>query len=441
MRRRHLLPRISILALAGFLSACGWFGGDDKVPLPGERISVLSRTEGLEVAPDAGQPAALPGVRTNPDWRNPGGAVNHVDGNLALNIPFQRIWSSSVGSGNSSTTALLTGPVIADGHVYVTDASGRLNSFDAETGRSQWRVQVADPEEDSVPIGGGAAYADGTVYVTTGFGEAVAVDPKNGGLIWRTKLAGPVRGAPTVTQGRVIAITIDNQTEVLDAKTGTKVWNHAGISESSALLGAGSAAVDNGVVVVPYSSGELFGLRIENGRPVWSANVGGGSTRAAGALAGLADITALPAIDGDLVVAVSHGNQAVGIDMRSGINVWEQPISGTQMPWIAGDTVYLVTLDGVVVALARNTGKVRWTRELDRWTDPEDKSGPISWTGPVLAKDTLILTSSTGQGVLISPKTGEITGNFETPETRIAPVIANGTLYILGTDGYLTAYR
>jgi outer membrane protein assembly factor BamB len=440
MRRRHLLTQASILAFAGVLSACGWFK-EKKTPLPGERISVISRTEGLEPAPDAGQPAVLPAIRTNPDWRNPGGAVNHVNGNLALKIPFQRAWSTSIGSGDSSATALLTGPVVADGKVYVTDASGRLNAIDAATGRSQWRVRVADPDQDSTPIGGGAAYVDGVVYATTGFAEAVAVDPKNGGLIWRTKLSGPVRGAPTVTQGRVIAITIDNQTQVLDAKTGTEVWNHSGISEASALLGGGSAAVDNGVVVVPYSSGELYGLRIENGRPVWSASVGGGAARAAGALASLADITALPAIDGDLVVAVSHGNQAVGIDMRSGATVWEQPISGTQMPWVAGDTVYLVSLEGVVVALARNTGKVRWVRELDHWTDPEDKEGPITWTGPLLVNDQLLLASSTGQGVLISPKTGEITSHFETPETRIAPVVADGTLYILSTDGTLTAYR
>ncbi|MGK9232458.1 PQQ-binding-like beta-propeller repeat protein [Inquilinus limosus] len=440
MRRRHLPTRVSIVALAGLLSACSWFK-DEKTPLPGERIPVISRTQDLAPAADAGQPSVLPAVRTNADWRNPGGAVNHVNGNLALKVPFQRVWSTSIGTGDSSTTALLSSPVVADGRVYVTDAAGRLNSIDAATGRSDWRVRVADPEQDSVPIGGGAAYADGVVYATTGFGEAVAVDPKNGGLIWRSKLAGPVRGAPTVTQGRLIAITIDNQTEVLDAKTGTEVWNHAGITESSALLGGGSAAVDNGVVVVPYSSGELYGLRIENGRPVWSANVGGGAARAAGALAGLADITAPPAVDGDLVVAVSHGNQAVGVDMRSGVAVWEQPISGTQMPWVAGDTIYLVTTDGVVVALARNTGKVRWTRELERWTDPEDKEGPITWTGPVLAGDTLLLASSTGQGVLISPRTGEVTGHFETDPTRITPVVADGTLYILSTGGTLTAYR
>lgn len=439
--RRRLLPRISILALAGVLGACSWFSSKDKTPLPGERISVISRTQGLEPAADVGAQAPLPSVRTNADWRNPGGAVNHANGNLALNIPFQRAWSTSVGAGNSNSSAILTGPVVADGRVYVTDGAGRLNSLDAATGRSNWRVRVANPDQDSRPLGGGAAVADGLIYATTGFGEVVAVDPSNGGLVWRTQLTGPVRGAPTVTQGRVIAITIDNQTEALDAKTGTKVWNHTGLAEPSALLGAASAAVDNGVVVVPYSSGELYGLRIENGRPVWSANVGGGTARLSGAVAGIADITALPVIDGDLVVAVSHASQTVGIDMRSGLGVWEQAIGGTQMPWVAGDTVYAVTTDGVVVAVARNTGKVRWTRELDRWTDPEEKTGPITWTGPVLANGTLILASSTGKGALVSPTTGEVTGTFETPETRIAPVVANGTLYILSTDGTLTAYR
>ncbi len=39
-----------------------------------------------------------------------------------------------------------------------------------------------------------------------------------------------------------------------------------GILEDAALLGGASPAVGSGVVIAPYSSGELFALRIETGR-------------------------------------------------------------------------------------------------------------------------------------------------------------------------------
>ena len=41
------------------------------------------------------------------------------------------------------------------------DATGHLTAVDAGSGNRVWRVRVADPQEDSVPLGGGVAWADG----------------------------------------------------------------------------------------------------------------------------------------------------------------------------------------------------------------------------------------------------------------------------------------
>ena len=87
---------------------------------------------------------------------------------------------------------------MAGGVLYATDAVGRLTAFDAGSGRQIWRVRVANPDEDSLPIGGGVAVGPRLVYATTGFGEVLGLDPANGALVWRTKAGSPVRSGPTV---------------------------------------------------------------------------------------------------------------------------------------------------------------------------------------------------------------------------------------------------
>ena len=59
----------------------------------------------------------------------------------------------------------------------------------------------------------------------------------------------------------------------LAAEDGRRLWSHNGIPETAGLLGGASPAVEGEVVVVAYSSGELFALRVENGRAVWSDNL------------------------------------------------------------------------------------------------------------------------------------------------------------------------
>jgi outer membrane protein assembly factor BamB len=435
---------ISLLALVVTLGACstfdGWFGESEDPPLPGDRISVLNDSTLLEGSGDPALTAVtLPPVRTNPDWRNPGGAVSHVNGNLALDIPFQRVWSTSIGSGSDSTGYLINPPIVADGRVYATDSDGRVTALDFATGGRIWRVRATTPDEGSRPLGGGVAFADGLLYASTGFGEVLALDPTNGASVWTAKVGNPVRGAPTVTQGRVLVITLDNQTEALDGRTGAIVWTHAGLVETSTLLSGTSPAVEAGTVVSAYSSGEIYGLQIENGLPVWGDSLAG--SRVSGAQSNLPVIAGLPVIDGELLVASSQADRTVGVDMRSGFRVWEQPIGSTDTPLVAGDTVFVVSKEARLIALARNTGQVRWVRELPQWSDPEDKSGPIAWHGPILANDTLIVASSVGSGMLVSARTGEVVGDFDAGPTDVAPIVVDGTLLILERDGYLTAYR
>ena len=141
---------------------------------------------------------------------------------------------------------------------------------------------------------------------------------------------------------------------------------------------------------------------------MWSDNLA--ATRSVNAVAGLADIRGRPVIDRGRVFAVSHSGRMAAIDLRTGDRVWEQQIGSSHGPWVAGDYVFVLANDNEVVCLTRNEGKVRWVRQLPRFRGREEARTRSIWAGPVLGGNRLIVLSSTGEAMSLSPYTGEPLG-------------------------------
>jgi outer membrane protein assembly factor BamB len=437
--------RLGLLTLLGAaLGGCSivedWFE-EEEVPLPGERVAVMLDDTTIEPDPAvAGLQIALPPAQPRGDWPQTGGGPQHNPQHPALGSGLRVAWSVDLGAGDDDDSKLLAQPVVEGGRVYGMDARDRVSAIEAASGRVLWVADLEPEEEDDGYFGGGLALADGRVFVTTGFVRVFALSAANGQAIWEAPAGAPIRAAPTVADGRVFAVTIDNQTLALDAATGELLWEHTGIQEIAGLVGASPPAVDGNVVVVPYSSGEIFALLAESGRDLWSDGLM--SRRRSAQVAGLAHIRGAPVIDGGAVIAVGHSDRAAAIDLRRGLRIWEQEIGGTDMPWVAGNFVYVLTNDAQVAVLTRDRGQVRWVHQLRRYEDEEDLEDPIVWHGPVLAGDRLILVNGLGQATILSPYTGERIAEVALPGgAALAPVVAGGTLYVVTTGGNLVALR
>ena len=442
MKRRVLLASITALSLSG----CAIFGGggDDgpTTPTVGERLPVLVYEQRIEADPELAQLAVvLPPPAVNADWTQPGGSAAKSLGHLSLPETVARGWQASIGQGSSSTRRLNAAPVVADGRVYTIDTVANIRAFDAQTGRSVWQASISRKGEGSnIAFGGGVSAGGGRVYATSGYGIAAAFDAATGQQVWRVDLGAPLRGAPTVDGDRVYVLSQDNQLFALNAADGQTVWDATGTVEAASLLGAASPAVGFDTVVVGFSSGELIALRVENGRTVWQDALA--RTGRTTALASLTDIDASPVIDRGRVFAIGHGGRIAALELATGQRVWERNLAGVSLPWVAGDFIYAVTLDGELVCLTRGDGRVRWVSQLQRYEDEEDKKRPIRWSGPVLASDRLILTGSNGQMVSVSPYTGKTLSSIKlSGPAFLPPIVANNAVYVLTDDGKLTSYR
>lgn len=435
----------------------GWFGSNKVSKLKGERISVMAEDNSLKVDPALEKTIVeLPRPYINKNWPEPGGYAANAMYHLEAAGSLRPLWQTDTGKGSDNDSRLTAPPIVADGRIYVLDAQAHVFAFDASDGHPLWNRNLAPEGSDdftmfglfgpdmsidpSKGFGGGTCYDSGKLFVTTGFGDVFAFDAASGRQLWKSNLGVPIVNAPVANGGRVFVSSEDNHFVALAETDGRTLWDHQGISESAGILTSTSAAVAGDTVIVPYTSGELFALRIDNGTPEWSDMLtkSGNVT----ALSELDDIAGRPVVDRDMVFAISHSGTMAAININTGERVWTRDIAGTQTPWAAGDYVYVLNTTGQVLCLTRKTGEVKWIHQLPRWTHPEQRDGAIVWSGPVLVSNRLILTSSNGKAVSISPYTGGLMGRVDIPDgTYIPPVVANGTLYLLTNDAQLVAMR
>lgn len=444
MRGRGLLfGTLALAALLPGLSACdSWLGEEEGPPLEGTRISVMAHeAKALPAKTAQGVTIVLPKPEPNPDWPQTGGLSHHAMVHLALPDAISEAWSVSLGEGSDSRNRLLTAPVVAADKVFAMDVRAHATAFDAKTGSRLWRVDLTPDGGDEVVIrGGGLAYDDGLLYATTGVGELWCLNAESGGFYWKARVDSPIRSAPTVYGGRVFVVTASNKVMAFAARDGKKLWEYEGVEETTGLLGSASPAADHGVLVAAMRGGGLLALRVESGALLWEDMLS--TARRADVISGLADVKAPPVIADGRVYAVGNGGVIAAIDLRTGNRLWDRDVGGIDLPWVAGNAIFLLSSGNELMALERNSGKPIWVTPLSVWKNPEDKKGRIVWTGPILAGDRLILGGSHRYLLSVSPYSGKVLGYEKISDgLAVPPIAAGGTVYFLTTEADLLAFR
>lgn len=413
---------------------------DKKVPLTGQRHCLLEQENTLEKDPDADNVAVfLSEPRSITEWGQMGGNKAHAMSPARLNDGERKVlWSESVGQGSTKDRFLLAGPVAVGTMIYTIDVEGRVQARDAKTGKRHWSFATEPKAKDkqSYHSGGGVALKGDKLFVASPYGEVIALEKESGYEIWRSSLAFPARSAPAVDRERVYVTTMSNRTIAFDGTTGSVLWQHEGAVDVTSLVGGASPAIYGRVIFVPYSTGELFALKAENGHFLWSETLS--SLRTLSSTSGVAQVRARPVVYKGMVIAVSQGDRMMAIDFRTGRRLWDKEIGSTRTPVVTDEFIFVLTNNNQMVCLLRETGQVVWVKDLK----DKDPSKTLRWGGPVLASNAIVLGGSHGQVAFLNPENGDIakTVSVSDPVT-LSPIVLDGILYVLTDKGRLVAIQ
>lgn len=464
-RRRVAFATAALLA-AAMVAGCSSnpvtrvFGGGGKntegeAPEKDDRISILALDRTLEADPRyAGMTVAVPPSYRNLSWTQPGGEADHTLHHLSGPTSISVAWNQDIRASAGRRAKLTSPPIAADGKIYVIDTEARVSAFNMEDGARLWRSELTPrirerfrvrelltrPKAAQIGFGGGVAYENGRLFVTSGFGFAAALNAETGEELWRTEVDAPVRTPPTAHGGLVFFVTNTNEMVALNQTSGNREWSYQSFEERARILSAASPAAAGDLVVAPFSSGEVVTFLTDSGRAVWNDTLAQNTQLTA--LATLNDIAGSPVIDRGLIYVVSHAGRLAAIDIRTGQRVWEVQVASLQMPWVAGDFIYLVSVDGELVCISREEGAIMWVSQLQRYRNEKKKKNRIAWAGPVLVSDHLILVSSRGEVARVSPQGGAVI------ETRrigdgftVPPIVADDKIFLLSEKGRLYALQ
>jgi len=411
---------------------------DDKEPLKGHRLSALEMDMQLKQDINSASIAVdLPLAEEVTTWPQKGGNAQHVPAHAKTQGLAQILWQESIGYGNRASGFLVASPVGGEGLIYTLDSAYGVCAFDHKTGHKKWSKSVRMGARSKF-LGGGLAYELGYLYVALSNGEVVKLQAKDGQEIWRAQIPYALRSEPTLMDGKLYLITSDNNLLALSAQTGERIWQHSGQEESIAVLGGAPATVWDQTVIAPYSSGEIFALYAKNGYPLWSDNLSGVHGRDSASM--ISQIRALPVIYRGMVFASSQSGNFVALDLRTGSRVWEKPLGLSSTPIIAGEFIFALTNSNELLCCTWKTGRIVWVAQLPQYEDSSRRKGRISWAGPLLANNQLIVAGSTKKALAISPEEGKIVEELELPgEIFLSPIVIDNFIYFLTADGRLVA--
>ena len=387
-------------------------------------------------------PIKLAKATANADWTHRNGSVRHTLRHPAFAANPTLVWTGKIGTGETRRNRISADPVVAGGRVFTMDTRAELRAHGANGGLI-WSRNLTPPSERPEDASTGSlSFGAGKLFATTGFGELVALKPDTGAVIWRQDLDAVVTGSATVVGNLVYVVSRDGRAWALGTEDGRVKWQLPGIPGSAVRIGGPGPTITDRLVIFPFGSGEMIGALRKSGLRVWTSSVNG--ERLGRAYAGFADVTSDPVLVGNTIYAGSQSGRVVAVDAVNGNRIWTANEGAISPVWPAGNSVFLISDEAQLVRLNARTGDVIWSRSLPYFVNTKIKRRKAIYAhyGPVLAGGRLWVASDDKVLKGFDPASGELVTTVDLPGgAASAPVVANGTMYIVTKKGQLLAYR
>ncbi|MBW2277216.1 MAG: PQQ-binding-like beta-propeller repeat protein, partial [Deltaproteobacteria bacterium] len=346
----------------------------------------------------------------------------------------KHLWSWWLGDPLTSTPAIANGRVFtsypAGGHQGSHGAMNQLNSNHV----MQQAVPHPVPQPAQVEIAG-----DDAVPSVPYTHVLAAFDLRTGKILWQRWIDSDVMSAPVASGNEVIAATFSGTVYKFDQRTG-KILSARRSRATSAPVVAGrnmyfTQRADNGA---PGQAAEaVVGQDNESGGTHYR-----GEAKTARYLESdvqeRADYKA-ESQSNDAANGFGGGAPPAANSQAAAGNIGQGNVSSMQA--FQGSRILnrgadnYATMGDEVVCTDAKTGKKRWSRKLD---GDLEKQGGFLGTSPAAAGDSLFVATLDGSVLRIDADTGKVVKTYKVgSQVRSQPAIMNGRLYVGTTDGKL----
>jgi outer membrane protein assembly factor BamB len=303
--------------------------------------------------------------------------------------PYEPVTSAAKhGKGPKST------PLYYDGRLYTFGMSGIFSSFDAATGKLQWRKEYSKDFKATWPQFGTAmspVAADGVIVVLIGTnddGAIAAYDAKSGAQKWIWKGDGPAYASPQIVEigGVKQVVTLTQKYAVgLSFASGEMLWR---------IDFPGRSGMN---IPTPLPFGQRVVLAGDPGTMLLQVNKQGSAwtTEKAWQITELTMRFSSPVRKGNLIFGFSNRNSGIFfcVDAESGKTLWtSDPRQGDNaVVLISGELLFLLKDSGELI-VARATGAGFEPLKRYQVSDNATYANPLMLARGIVIKDNTTLS-------------------------------------------------
>ena len=363
-------------------------------------------------------------------------------------INISRQWKFTSGEGVSDFYLKLK-PVFNKNTGYIVDYKGHLQAFVVETGEIIWEKDL------NVAASGGLTLNANKLFLGTSKGELIslAIDDNGAKELWRSQLTSEILSAPAISNGIVVAKTIDGRLYGLSLENGNQNWVYDRSVPRLTLRGSSAPQISNDIVITASDSGKLSALTLKNGKLLWETTIAIAKGR--NELERIIDLDVDPVVVDDVIYVTGYQGRLSAVKIGSGQIIWSRDFSSYSGLYVDALRVYITDAMGQVWALNRYNGSTLWR---------QDKLLRRRLSAPTVHDDYIVFGDYDGylhwlsrdDGKLIARK--QVNGSdivLEEEKTDkeldllfskwnnilISPSLVDGTLLSLDRVGHLEAFK
>jgi eukaryotic-like serine/threonine-protein kinase len=338
---------------------------------------------------------------------------------------------------------ITSSPAVSNGVVYFGSFDGNFYAVDAAKGELKWKFAVPGerrftathlhgtvPAADTMPdpfdfFLSSPVVWNGAVYFGSGDTNIYALDVAKGQLRWKFKTGDVVHASPAISGGTLFVGSWDSYFYALDATSGTEKWRFKTGEDPDTHNKVGiqsSAAVADGVVYFGCRDSNFYAVDAASGKQRWAFNNKGSW------------VIGSPAVEqGKVYFATSDTAMFHALDAKTGaaifsLNFKQWPLFSS--PAIAGDTAYLGSHQGKLLAINLKSQKPAWTFE----TEASKKNGPAYTKADGTPNYEIVFTDSFYDDMVAGVQKLLTIGAILS-----SPVVAGDTIYVGSADGNVYA--
>jgi len=291
--------------------------------------------------------------KANSSWKSSNLNLQNFTGNIYLSGISNNFLKKKIGKNKFALSKITSSPLVYNDNIIITDDTGSIFSVN-QRGKINWKKNIYKKIYKKIYKNLSLSINERVIYVSDNVGFIYAINLTNGEILWIKNHGTPLKSNIKVFKNKIFVINQDNRILCLDTKDGSLIWDIRSVPsfiKSQNFLALGISK--EGDLVTLNSAGDLIKAKTTNGRIYWYLNATGSM------LAHDTDFFESSQIvinRNDIIFSTT--SSTFSFNLSNGTVQWIKDINSQNTPIIDGNNIFLISNNGYLINLDRNTGEI-----------------------------------------------------------------------------------